>query len=117
MRQLSGWNVEDKDRCLSTVDFKALFCGEFSEANYEKGRFDVVIASELLEHVKRFTASYSRGRADCTSGRLFLGNHTERERLVAALGVNLWSVSAPRRLHLFLRRDLRVYYSMPGFEM
>jgi SAM-dependent methyltransferase len=93
------------------------FCGELSEANYQEGSFDVVIASEILEHVPD-PASMIRevARILRPGGLLWATTPNAKGLSSRLLGLQWSAVSPPEHLHLFSASGLRKLLSSEGFQ-
>ncbi|HWN10360.1 MAG TPA: class I SAM-dependent methyltransferase [Pyrinomonadaceae bacterium] len=117
-----GWNVEgveiSKTACdhSSAAGFKT-FCGELSEAHYPDADFDVVIASELLEHVPEPSSIIREVARIVRPGGLFWATTPNAKGLSSRLLGLEWSVlSPPEHLHLFSASGLKGLLLECGFR-
>lgn len=94
-----------------------VFCGELSEAAYPNGHFDVVTASEVLEHVAD-PRSLLRdiARVVRPGGLLWMTTPHGRGVSSRALGVGWSVVSPPEHLQLFSTRSIRALLADAGFR-
>ena len=94
-----------------------VFCGELSEANYPDDHFDVVIASEVLEHVPDPQAlARAMARVLRPGGLLWATTPHGRGISAYALGVRWSVVSPPEHLHLFSVAGIRRLLKDAGFS-
>lgn len=93
-----------------------VFNGELAEAGFPEGHFDVVILSEVLEHV-----ADPRGmlrdilRVLRPGGLLWATTPNGRGLSARALGLGWSAVCPPEHLHLFSRRAARALLAEAGF--
>jgi SAM-dependent methyltransferase len=117
----AGWNVEGLEMSQTAVEqaqrkgLKA-FCGELGEAAYMDDLFDVVVASEVLEHVfdpQQFTTEIRRV---LRPGGLFWAT-TPHGRGIAAqlIGLKWADVCPPDHLQLFSLRGIKTLLDKSGF--
>lgn len=94
-----------------------VFHGEIEEANYVDGYFDVVIASELLEHVPDPRALVSSISRILRPGGLFWAT-TPHGRGISArmLGVDWSTVCPPEHLQLFSVTGIKGLLASSGFS-
>ena len=94
-----------------------VFHGEIEEANYADGYFDVVIASELLEHLPDPRALLSSISRILRPGGLFWAT-TPHGRGISAriLGVDWSTVCPPEHLQLFSVAGIKRLLSSAGFS-
>lgn len=117
-----AWDVEGVEISKTACDhsraagFKT-FCGELSQARYPDGTFDVVIASELLEHVPDPSSILREVARIVRPGGLFWATTPNAKGLSARLLGLEWSVlSPPEHLHLFSRSGLKGLLLDVGFR-
>ena len=83
-----------------------VFCGDLAEAGYPAGYFDVIIASELLEHVDEPGRVVAEMARILRPGGLLWATTPNIEGLSArVLGLN-WTTVSPDHLHLFSRKGI-----------
>lgn len=94
-----------------------VFHGELDQANYPDSYFDVVIASELLEHLPNPRALLSSMSRILRPGGLFWAT-TPHGRGISAriLGVKWSTVCPPEHLQLFSVAGIRTLLSNAGFS-
>ncbi|HVF67295.1 MAG TPA: class I SAM-dependent methyltransferase [Pyrinomonadaceae bacterium] len=81
-----------------------VFNGELADARYPEGRFDVVVLSEVLEHVEEPRAMLGEVlRIMRPGGLLWATTPNGRGFSARALGLKWSAVSPPEHLHLFSR--------------
>ena len=94
-----------------------VFCGELSGANYPAGHFDVVVASEVLEHVPDPRAMLREiARILRPGGLLWATTPHGRGFSARVLGLGWSAVSPPEHLHLFSVASLRRALAEAGFS-
>ena len=94
-----------------------VFCGELAAAGYPDGHFDVVTASEVLEHVTDPRALLGDiARAVRPGGLLWMTTPHGRGVSSRALGVSWSVVSPPEHLQLFSTRSIRSLLAEAGFR-
>lgn len=94
-----------------------VFCGELAEANYPDGHFDVVIASELLEHVADPGAMLKEiARVLRPGGLLWATTPHGRGISARALGLEWTAVCPPEHLQLFSLVGIKGLLSGAGFR-
>src|SRR6266478_6195140 len=118
----SGWKAEGVEISRPAVDhvraagFEA-FCGELTEAAYPTGHFDVVTASELLEHVPEPGHLVREVARILHPGGLWWATTPHSKGASGQLLKLDWSViSPPEHLHLFSARGLRGLLLSHGFR-
>ena len=118
----AGWNVEGVEISESAVKhgedqgFKT-FRGELAEARFEPGSFDLVIATELLEHVPDPGAMICEIARILRPGGLFWGTTPNSRGLSPRLLGLEWSViSPPEHLHLLSENGVRNLLVEAGFR-
>jgi SAM-dependent methyltransferase len=93
-----------------------VFNGFLEEARYPEGHFDVVIASEVLEHVPEPGAMLREIlRVLRPGGLLWATTPNGRGLSARALGLGWSAVSPPEHLHLFSRHAARALLAEAGF--
>jgi 2-polyprenyl-3-methyl-5-hydroxy-6-metoxy-1,4-benzoquinol methylase len=103
----AGWNATGIEvsrtaaEHLNAKDFE-VFCGELEKAGYSNEHFDVVILSEVLEHVPDPRALLEASAGVLRSGGLLWGT-TPHGRGISArlLGLEWNTVCPPEHLQLF----------------
>jgi SAM-dependent methyltransferase len=117
----AGWVAEGVEISRTATEYARaegfkVFCGDLSEAEYPAGYFDVIIASELLEHVDdpgRVVAEMAR---ILRPGGLLWATTPNSEGLSArVLGLN-WTTVSPDHLHLFSRKGISKLLRGAGFS-
>ena len=94
-----------------------VFCGELSGAAYPSGHFDVVVASEVLEHVPDPGSMLGEiARVLRPGGLLWATTPHGRGISARALGLGWSAVSPPEHLHLFSVVSLRRALAEAGFR-
>jgi SAM-dependent methyltransferase len=94
-----------------------VFNGELAEARYPEGHFDVVIASEVLEHVAEPGEMLREIlRVMRPGGLLWATTPNGRGISARALGLGWSAVCPPEHLHLFSRRAARALLEGVGFR-
>jgi len=118
----AGWNVAGVEISKTAAEHGRVqgfetFCGELSEANYESGCFDVVIASELLEHVSDPLLVTREVARIVRPGGLFWATTPNAKGLSPRLlGLNWSVVSPPEHLHLFSVKGVKGLLFNAGFR-
>ncbi|HEX8351916.1 MAG TPA: class I SAM-dependent methyltransferase [Pyrinomonadaceae bacterium] len=93
-----------------------VFNGELAAARYPEGHFDVVIASEVLEHVPEPGEMLREIlRVLRPGGLLWATTPNGRGLSARALGLGWSAVSPPEHLHLFSRRAAESLLAEAGF--
>ena len=93
-----------------------VFNGELEEARYTEGRFDVVVLSEVLEHVAEPRAMLREVlRVMRSGGLLWATTPNGRGFSARALGLKWSVVSPPEHLHLFSRGAVESLLTEVGF--
>lgn len=93
-----------------------VFNGELAEARYPEGHFDVVLASEVLEHVAEPREMLREIlRVMRPGGLLWATTPNGRGFSARALGLGWSAVSPPEHLHLFSRGAVRSLLEELGF--
>jgi 2-polyprenyl-6-hydroxyphenyl methylase/3-demethylubiquinone-9 3-methyltransferase len=118
----AGWDVEGVEVSESAVKhseaqgFKT-FRGKLSEAGYEAGSFDLVIATELLEHVQDPGAMIREIARILRPGGLFWGT-TPNARGISPrlLGLDWSVICPPEHLHLLSENGVRNLLAEAGFR-
>lgn len=116
------WDVEgveiSQSACEhSRADGFKVFCGELAEAKYPDGAFDVVVASELMEHVADPVSLLQEVARILRAGGLFWATTPNARGLSSRwLGME-WSVlSPPEHLHLFSGPGVKHLLMKVGFS-
>lgn len=93
-----------------------VFNGELEEARYAEGRFDVVVLSEVLEHVEEPRAMLQEVlRIMRPGGLLWATTPNGRGFSARSLGLKWSAVSPPEHLHLFSRGAVESLLEEVGF--
>ena len=118
----AGWNVAGVEISKTAAEHGRAqgfetFCGELGQANYENGAFDVVIASELLEHVPdpRLVAQ-EIARIIRPGGLFWATTPNAKGCSPRLLGLDWSVVSPPEHLHLFSEKGLKTLLLDAGFR-
>ena len=118
----AGWDVEGIEVSRTAVEYVRAyglnaFCGELSDASYADASFDVVMASELLEHVTDPQRMLKEVARILRKGGLFWATTPNGRGMSARLLGIKWSVnSPPEHLHLFSSRGVAKLLTDAGFE-
>jgi SAM-dependent methyltransferase len=118
----AGWTVEGVEVSQSALRHAqgiglSTFCGELAEARYPTEYFDVVVASELLEHVPDPGALVREVARILRSGGLFWATTPHGGGISARLLGLQWSViSPPEHLHVFSVGGIRTLLNLAGFR-
>ena len=116
-----GWNAEGVEISQTATEhareegFK-VFCGDLAEAGYSSGYFDVVIASELLEHLEdplRVVTEIARILRP--GGLLWATTPNVKGLSSRMLGLN-WTTVSPDHLHLFSQKGITRLLHSAGFR-
>jgi SAM-dependent methyltransferase len=118
----AGWEAEGVEVSRPAVEHLrargfAIFHGELAAARYPENHFDVVIASEVIEHLAdprdllREAARVLR-----PGGLLWATTPHSRGASARALGIGWSTVCPPEHLHLFSRRGLKNLLREAGFS-
>lgn len=118
----AGWEAEGVEVSRTAAEHVRgegfrVFCGELAEAEYPAGHFDVVTASEVLEHVADPQALVSEIARVLRPGGLFWAT-TPHGRGISArvLGLAWSNVSPPEHLQLFSRGGMSALLGAAGFR-
>lgn len=117
-----GWTASGVEVSQPAVEHvKSLgfnvFCGELTEARYPDDHFDVVTASEVLEHVPEPRALVAEmARIVRPGGLLWATTPHGRGVSSKALGLKWSVVSPPEHLQLFSRRSIKEMLAEAGFR-
>jgi 2-polyprenyl-3-methyl-5-hydroxy-6-metoxy-1,4-benzoquinol methylase len=117
----AGWNAEGLEISKPAVDHLSkeglnLFCGELFEAHYPDGYFDVVVATELLEHVEDPGELVREIARILRPGGLFWATTPNVSGLSGRfLGLN-WTMVCADHLHLFSRKGVHKLLLSAGFK-
>lgn len=118
----AGWDAEGVEVSRTAVEhvraegLKA-FCGELASASYPDASFDVVIASEVLEHVSDPEAMLKEVARVLGKGGLFWATTPNALGLSSRLLGMRWSVTdPPEHLHLFSPRGVTALLKSAGFS-
>lgn len=118
----AGWVVEGVEVSRTAAEHARaegfnIFCGQLSEAQYEVGSFDVVIASEILEHVPDPAVMIGQVARIVRPGGLLWATTPNAKGLSARLlGLEWSAISPPEHLHLFSANGLRGLLLSAGFR-
>ncbi len=117
----AGWDAEGTEVSRPAVEhvraegFK-VFHGELAEANYPEGHFDVVTASEIIEHVPEPLPMLKEIARILRPGGLFWATTPHGRGLSArVLGIRWSTVSPPEHLQLFTLGGVRGLLRDAGF--
>lgn len=118
----AGWNAEGTEVSKPAVEHVRaegfeVFHGELAEARYPEGHFDVVTASEIIEHVPEPGAMLREIARILRPGGLFWATTPHGRGLSARLLGTRWStVSPPEHLQLFSLGGVRRLLREAGFS-
>jgi SAM-dependent methyltransferase len=118
----AGWEAEGTELSLGAVEHVRreglkVFHGELAEAQYPSGYFDVVTASEILEHVPDPRAMLAEVARILRPGGTFWATTPHGRGLSArVLGLRWSMVSPPEHLHLFSLEGVRRMLRETGFS-
>jgi SAM-dependent methyltransferase len=117
-----GWEVSGVEVSRSAVEHARgrgfeVFNGELANANYPEGHFDVVVASEILEHIpepqKLISEVY---RVLRPGGLLWATTPNSRSVSSRVLGAKWSAIGPPEHLHLFSRQGMKRMLGAAGFK-
>jgi len=120
--QRAGWTPHGMEVSRTAADHNTsqgfdVFCGELAEAQYPDGHFDVVIASEVLEHVASPSAMLAEiARVLRPGGLLWATTPHGRGVSARVLGLGWSAVSPPEHLHLFSLTGIKRLLEDAGFR-
>jgi len=117
----AGWIAEGVEISQTATEhargqgFK-VSCGDLSEAEYPSNHFDVVIASELLEHVSDpLRIATETARILRPGGLLWATTPNINGLSSRMLGLN-WTTVSPDHLHLFSQKGISKLLHSAGFR-
>jgi len=118
----AGWEAHGTEVSRPAVEHARragfeVFCGDLSAAPFPEGHFDVVTASEILEHLDDPRAMLREVARVLRPGGLFWAT-TPHGRGISAkvLGLNWSIVVPPDHLHLFSLKGVRRLLEAAGFR-
>lgn len=117
----AGWDAAGVEVSATAAEHNRaegfeVFNGELAEARYPEGRFDVVVLSEVLEHVAEPRAMLGEVlRVMRPGGLLWATTPNGRGFSARALGLKWSAVSPPEHLHLFSRGAVEALLGEVGF--
>lgn len=117
-----GWDARGVEVSKSAVEHVRglgfdVFCGTLQEAQYPDAHFDVVTASEVLEHVPDPQAVLNEISRVIRPGGLLWGTTPHGRGLSAKMLGLKWSVvSPPEHLQLFSRSGMKKMLTEAGFR-
>jgi SAM-dependent methyltransferase len=117
-----GWDARGVEVSRSAVEHVRtlgfdVFCGTLQEAQYPDAHFDVVTASEVLEHVPDPQAVLDEISRVLRPGGLLWGTTPHGRGLSAQMLGLKWSVvSPPEHLQLFSRSGMKKMLAQAGFR-
>ncbi|MEO8433457.1 MAG: class I SAM-dependent methyltransferase [Pyrinomonadaceae bacterium] len=117
----AGWEAEGVEISRTATEhvrekgFK-VFCGNLADADYPSAYFDVVIASELLEHVPEPRQLASEVARILRPGGLFWATTPHINGLSARLLGMDWTTVGPDHLHLFSQKGVTDLLTNAGFR-
>lgn len=118
----AGWTVSGVEVSEPAVEHVRglgfdVFCGELADANYPEGHFDVVTASEVIEHVREPHALLEEmARVLRPGGLLWATTPHGRGLSFKLLGIKWSVVSPPEHLQLFSLRSIKALLKEVGFR-
>ncbi len=115
--EVDGVEVSQSACEHSRADGFKVFCGELAEAKYPDGAFDVVVASELMEHVADPVSLLQEVARIVRPGGLFWATTPNARGLSSRWLGTGWSVlSPPEHLHLFSGPGVKRLLLKVGFS-
>lgn len=117
----AGWDAAGTEVSRPAVEHVRgegfeVFAGELQEARFPDGHFDVVTASEILEHLPDPRVLLAEAARILRPGGLFWGTTPHGRGLSArALGIEWSTVSPPEHLQLFSLGGMRRLLKSAGF--
>lgn len=118
----AGWQAEGIEVSRPAVDFLRqkdfqIFHGELAAARFPENSFDVVTASELLEHLSEPLELLGEIMRILRPGGLFWAT-TPHSRGISArlLGAEWTVVGPPEHLHLFSVKGMKILLEKAGFN-
>lgn len=117
----AGWEAEGVEVSRPAVEHLraagfSVFHGELAEARYPSDHFDVIVASEVLEHLPDpLVLLREAARVLRPGGLLWATTPHSRGASARALGIGWSTVCPPEHLHLFSRRGLKKLLGEAGF--
>ena len=118
----AGWNAEGLEISQSSADYVRsqgfeVFQGSLSSAPYPNDHFDVVTASELIEHVADpLTMLKQMERILRPGGLLWATTPNARSFSSRMLGISWSTVCPPEHLQLFSPHGIRKLIERAGFQ-
>ncbi len=118
----AGWTATGIEVSQTAVEYVrglgfTVFCGELAEAKYPDGHFDVITASEVLEHVPEPDALLREMARVLRPGGLLWATTPNGKGLSSRLLGLKWStVSPPEHLQLFSLKGLKTMLDAAGFR-
>jgi SAM-dependent methyltransferase len=118
----AGWNAMGVEVSETAVEHARsrgydVFCGELAEARYADNYFDVVTASEVLEHVPNPRAMLDEIARILRPGGLLWATTPHGKGLSSrVLGLKWSTISPPEHLHLFSRGGLKALLKASKFK-
>lgn len=120
--QRAGWNAAGVEVSLPAVEQARrrgfdVFHGFLHDAGYEPGSFDVVVASEIVEHIAGVRPVLEEMARVLRPGGLLWGTTPHARGLSARILGAKWSVVVPpEHVQLFSIRGLRELVQSTGFD-
>jgi 2-polyprenyl-3-methyl-5-hydroxy-6-metoxy-1,4-benzoquinol methylase len=118
-----GWEISGVEVSYSAIEharqlgFQNIFRGDLTAAGYASGRFDVVVASEVLEHVSDPRLLLAEVARVLRPGGLLWASTPHACGLSFRLLRLDWSVVSPlEHLQLFSRAGMKTLLTMIGFS-
>ena len=117
----AGWDVEGSEVSRTAAEHVRkeglkVFCGELSEAGYSNGYFDVVVATELLEHVDDPESLVREVVRILRPGGLFWATTPHVDGVSSRLLGLDWTTVSSDHLHLFSKKGLTSLLKSAGFR-
>lgn len=118
----AGWEAHGTEVSAPAVEHARaagfeVFCGDLADAPYPEGHFDVVTASEILEHLPEPRALVREAARVLRPGGLFWATTPHGRGLSARLLGTGWSaISPPEHMQLFSLRGARRMLGGAGFS-
>ncbi len=117
-----NWQAEGVEVSASSIKFLRknnfkVFHGEIMEAAFPENHFDVIVASEIIEHIPEPQKLLDESYRTLRSGGLFWGTTPHGQGLSGKFLGSDWScVLPPEHLHLLSVKGLHIMLEKAGFR-